>query len=237
MSSRRKSKSAKAVTTQKTNEHWWLLYLYPIKFFAWFIGFLIAVAGLYFTWLTLEKSVEVDLSVTNLRIESDTPTHRIYAIDFVINNSGNQAISIKNATPFIRHVFDHDKPLKILTASNRPETFTDNAVEGGQIKSFSAHAYVDKSFILAGIKDQKEFSKYLGSLPNGKKLAVSMEVELGVRIYGADRKERSAISPPLGVIYSEGRQIKFREQSTPVAFEQIDISHKPTFWDIEEPRQ
>lgn len=60
-----------------------------------------------------------------------------------------------------------------------------------------------------------------------------MEVELGVRIYGGDRKERVAISPPLGIIYSEGKQIKYREQSTPMAFEEIE-SNAPILWDMKE---
>ena len=158
------------------------------------IATIVAVVTTYYQF---HQVVEADLTVTNLSIESDTPNQRVYAINFLINNSGNQAINIKNSAPFIRHISDTNQPIKLLTASSNPETFKDSLVKAGEIKSFLAHAYIDKSFISAGINDQKFFSKQITNLPQGKILAVSMEVELGIRIYGGDRKERVAISPHL----------------------------------------
>ena len=101
---------------------------------------------------------------------------------------------------------------------------------GGEIKTFPVHAYIDKSFIQAGMVAQESFSK------NNSPTPVSLNIKVGVRIRCADGKYRVAISPPLGIVYSEGKQIKYIQNLNRVSFEYVDVSN-PTMWDFEEPKK
>ena len=208
---------------------------YFIANLSWIVPSTIAIIGAILTYyFQIRKVVKADLTITSVRLKSDTSKQRVYEIDFEINNSGNQTVTVKSASPFIRHIRDKNKPLMLLTASNMPEKFKDGAVEGGKIKSFTAPAYVDKSFIKAGINDQKIFSNNVKNLPVGKKVGVSLEIELGVRIYCADGRYRAATSASLGIIYSDGKQIQLREQLIPVSFGEVDKTDA-MIWDFKEP--
>lgn len=58
----------------------------------------------------LHKYVEADFTVTAVRIKTDTPTQRVYAIDFDLNNSGNQSVTLVNAVPYLCNRYPPPKP-------------------------------------------------------------------------------------------------------------------------------
>ena len=107
----------------------------------------------------------------------------------------------------------------MLLDRSQVEFFRSSQVEGGKIGSFTVHAYVDREFIEAGRRDQNTFYYPPGDIPH-----IAMPIEVRILIYGADRKDRVATSPELGIVYSNGRQIEFIRQRKPAVFETYDSS-------------
>ena len=182
---------------------------------SWLIPTFVA---LYLGWVQFYQYVEADLTVTAVEVESNTPSQTIYAIHFVINNSGNESIVVVNAAPFVKNL-DQNIPPKILLATGLPETFKDSSIDGGKVKSFSAHAYLDDTFIRDGMRD----GEFLYNKTSENK-PVEIPIELGVRIYGADGKFRAATSIPIKITYSKGKQIAFSVLYKSVMFEEVDTS-------------
>ena len=222
MSANRKPKLAESCFTRTYN----CLLNWLLRNIAWLIPTIISfILG----WMQFNQYVEADLIVTSADIELDTDEQRVYTIDFVINNSGNQSIIVINATPFVQHVSNLEAPPMVLLKSNRPERLKDNVVEAGKIKSFSIHAYLNQSFIEAGHNDQNQYSKEFN-----RKVAVQLPITIGVRIYGADGKFRVAISAPLNIVYSDGKQTKLGELQKPVSFKYVG-KNEQIYWDFDEP--
>ena len=217
MSANRKAKPAESGFTR--------LYSWLLRNINWLIP---TIVSCILGWMQFHQYVEADLIVTSADIELDTNEQRVYTIDFVINNSGNQSITVINATPLVLHDSSSVAPPIVLLKSYRPERFKDNVVEAGKIKSFSVHAYLNQSFIEAGQIDQNQYSKEFN-----KKVSVALPITMGVRIYGADGKFRVALSKPLKIIYSDGKQIKLAELQKPVSFKDVGTNNE-MFWDFEE---
>lgn len=173
-------------------------------------------------WMQFYQNVEVDLIATSVQVKSDTIKERVFAINFVVNNSGNQAVIVIDASPFTRGITLNKPPLLLLNAY-RPETFKDNVVEAGKIKSFSIDAHITKSFINFGMSE------------NANK-PIELPIEIGVRIYGADRKFRAATSSPLTIRFVDGKQTHFSVFPSSVTFKVANEKDRLT-WDLQEPIQ
>lgn len=175
-----------------------------------------AIVALVIAWWQLNKYVEADLTVTDVSVERDTPDGRLYAITFDVNNSGNQSITIVNAIPLIYNRYPPPKPPKLLLQDGRLEPVKNGQVEGGKMASFMVHAYVERSFIEAGRRDQATFNYPAGTLPT-----VQMPIQLQVLMYGGDRKHRLATSQELGILYADGKQTHFLRQRSPAQFQEV----------------
>lgn len=200
------------------------------RFYSWLfrnLNWLIpTIVSCVLGWMQFYQYVEADLIVTGVRVASDDPQKRVYEIDFVVNNSGNQTVTVINAVPYISPI-STDLNLSnklLLDSSNNLEKILDSSVKGGEIKVFSVHAFVDKQFISDGAKDQDFFSKESKKLTDGKELVVSMDIKLDVLIYSTDKKYRTATSPKLMIIYSQGQQRLYKRQFDSVSFKEDDIN-------------
>lgn len=173
-----------------------------------------AIFAIFLVWLgyylTTRKTVEADLTLKEYRYERETPKYRVYAVNFTINNSGNQDVTLIQAIPYDPN--DKSSTLNFLQ-NNSCESFKDVTIEGGKLKDFTMHVFVPKIFIeYAKIQEKNNFELYsptdskTDEKINPKYSYVSFEIVAKVLIYGSDKKYLGAISAPFEMRYSKGEE-------------------------------
>ena len=160
--------------------------------------------------LSAEKIAEADLTLKEYRFERDTPKYRVYAVNFTINNTGNQDFTLIQAIPYDPE--DKSSTLNFLQ-NNSCESYKNTTIEGGKLKDFTMHVFVPKEFIeIAKIREKYVLEYYsLADSSNGEKLKSKysyskFEIVAKVLIRGADKKYRGAVSAPFPMPYSKGEE-------------------------------
>ena len=161
-------------------------------------------------YLSTRKTVEADLTLKDYRYERETPKNKVYAVNFTINNSGNQDVTLIQAIPYDPN--DKSSILNFLQ-NNGCESYKDAIIGGGKMQDFTMHVFVPKETI----EYSKNFEKYaLEHNPvinprTGEKIKPNnsfskFEIIAKVLILGADNKFRGAISPSFDMPYSKGEE-------------------------------
>lgn len=160
--------------------------------------------------LSTEKIAEAGLTLKEYRYERETPKYRVYAVNFTINNTGNQDFTLIQAIPYD----PNDKSLTLnFLQNNSCESYKDITIEHGKFRDITMHVFVPQEIIeYAKIQEKNVKEQY--SLTNGQTGEIinpeysysSFEILAKVLIYGADKKYRGAISAPFKMQYSKGNE-------------------------------
>ena len=157
-----------------------------------------------------KKTVEASLTLKNYIYERETPKYRVYKVNFAINNTGNQSVTLIQAIPFD----PNDKSLTLnFLQNNNCESYKDITIEGGKFQDFTMHLFVPKDTIeFAKNSEQYNDKQYsIVDSQTGEKIKpmnsfVKFEIVAKVLIFGADNKYRGAISAPFDMPYSKGEE-------------------------------
>lgn len=104
--------------------------------------------AIFLVWLAYyfatRKTVEASLTLKNYIYERETPKYRVYKVNFAINNTGNQSVTLIQAIPFD----PNDKSLTLnFLQNNNCESYKDITIEGGKLQDFTMHLFVPKETI------------------------------------------------------------------------------------------
>lgn len=180
-----------------------------------------AIFAIFLVWLgyylTTRKTVEADLTLKEYRYERETPKYRVYAVNFTINNSGNQDVTLIQAIPYDPN--DKSSTLNFLQ-NNSCESFKDVTIEGGKLKDFTMHVFVPKETIaFAKILEKNMSNQLLIDPQTGERIkpifsASRFYIIAKVLIHGAD-KHLGAVSAPFEMLYSNGEEISNPIENSP----------------------
>ena len=150
------------------------------------------------------------MTLKEYRYERETPKYRVYSVNFTINNTGNQDITLVQAIPYD----PNDKSLTLnFLQNNSCESYKDSTIEHGKLRDFTMHVFFPKINIeFAKIQEQNVLEQYsLANIQTGEKIKPKLsysnfEIIAKVLIYGADKKFHGAISAPFSIPYSKGEE-------------------------------
>ena len=165
--------------------------------------------------LERRKNAEADLTVASAKYERETPKYRVYAIKFVINNSGNQNVILRQALPYGlpgKGNPDLRLPDLRLLQNNNCESFEDAEVKAGELKIFTVHAFLDKQVIELS-KNMEAYLKQSGpnvGFQKPQKINTTIPAVIEVKIYSADKKYMSATSLRIELSFMNGTEENVR---------------------------
>lgn len=170
------------------------------------------------------NSVETDLTIKSVNYLRDTSQFRVYSINFTINNSGDQDVTLIQAIPKEYTKFAVSDPLNFLL-NNKCESYKDAIIEKGKIKDYQVQIYIHKLSIEAIKQIHKNtdtnklvFDDKYGVFIKPSNISLSISAYVDVRIYGADQKYRKANSRPVSLLFRQGVESDADWSLEPVQF-------------------
>lgn len=184
--------------------------------------------------LSAEKIAEADLTLKEYRFERETPKYRVYAVNFTINNTGNQDFTLIQAIPYDAE--DKSSTLNFLQ-NNSCESYKNTTIEGGKLKDFTMHVFIPKKIIeYTKILEKNVSSQLHIEIQTGERIKHKFNVSsfyiiAKVLIRGADNKYRGAISAPFEMLYSNGEETsKPIETSLKALPKSVDFEEKTEYF-------
>ena len=173
-----------------------------------------AIFAIFLVWLanyfSTQKTANAYLTLKDYKYERDTPNYEVFAVNFTINNAGNQDLTLIQAIPYDAY---EASTINFLQ-NNSCESYKNETIEGGKLKDFTMHVFVTKDSIkLMKIQEKNSLKQYsLTKSQFGEKIkpifsAARFYVTAKVLISGADNINRGAVSAPFEMLYSKGEVI------------------------------
>lgn len=176
--------------------------LFATKYLFFPIIVALVVWGIIYCISTI-KVIEAAISLKDYKYLRETPNYRVYEINFILNNNGNQPISLIQAIPYDQSGY------KILLLNNHCESYKLN-VEGGKLENFSMQAFVPKQ----DIEVVENFSRNL-KIPNIIDTATNkviigesyLQAKITAKVFiSSNKKLMLATFHPINLQYKRGEE-------------------------------
>lgn len=184
-----------------------LKYTFGVLLLSFFMPLLVDFVKIKFPdFFSTAKTANAYLTLKDYKYERETPNYEVFAVNFTINNAGNQDLTLIQAIPYDAY----EASTINLLQNNSCESYKNETIEEGKLKDFTMHVFVTKDSIeLMKIQEKTRLKQY--SLTNsqfGKKIkpifsAARFYVTAKVLISGADNINRGAVSAPFEMLYSK----------------------------------